>query len=81
MSSLITLQLICKPHKSGAAAEAVVVGVDDAKDGIGVVAQVQEIVNFQAEGEAFDFVKNRDVKEGHAIILVSNELVAHVAVV
>lgn len=61
ISSLISLQLKCQPHKGGAAAEAVVVsvgvGVDAVKDGIGVVALVQEIVKFQAKGEALDFIK------------------------
>ena len=62
ISSLISLQLKCQPHKGGAAAEAaeavvVGVGVDAVKDGIGVVALVQEIVKFQAKGEALDFIK------------------------
>ena len=51
----------------GAAAEGVVVGVgvDAVEDGVGVVALVQEVVEFEAEDEALPFVLGGG--EGHII--------------
>jgi len=67
MTSLITLQFECESEHSGAAAEGVVVGVgvDAVEDGVGVVALVQEVVEFEAEDEALPFVLGGG--EGHII--------------
>ena len=64
-------------------AEGVVVGVgvDAVEDGVGVVALVQEVVEFEAEDEALPFVLGGGVEEGHALVLVGGELAAHVVVV
>ena len=67
----------------GAAAEGVVVGVgvDGVEDGVGVVALVQEVVEFEAEDEVLELVLGRGVEEGHTLVLVGGELAAHVVVV
>ena len=70
-------------EQGGAAAEGVVVGVgvDAVEDGVGVVALVEEVVEFEAEDEAFPFVLCRGVEEGHVLVLVGGELAAHVVIV
>ena len=45
------------------------------------MALVQEVVEFEAEDEAFPFVLCRGVEEGHALVLVGGELAAHVVIV
>ena len=65
------LQFKRRPEHDGAAAEGVVVGVgvDAVEEGVGVVALVQEVVEFEAENEALPFVLGRGVEEGHALVL------------
>ena len=77
------LKLEHGPEQDRAATEAevVAVGVDAVEDGVGVVALVQEIVEFEAEYEPFQLVLRRSVEEGHALVLVGGELAAHVVVV
>ena len=45
------------------------------------MALVQEVVEFEAEDEALEFVLGGGVEEGHALVLVGGELAAHVIVV
>ncbi len=77
------LQLKRCSQQGGAAAEGVVVGVgvDAVEDGVGVVALVQEVIEFEAEDEALEFVLGGGVEEGHALVLVGGELAAHMVVV
>ena len=51
ISSSYSLQFKRRSQQGGAAAEGVVVGVgvDAVEDGVGVVALVQEVVEFEAE--------------------------------
>ena len=80
MLSLTALQFKCQAEQGGAAAEGVVVGVgvDAVEEGVGVVALVQEVVEFEAEDEALEFVLGRGVEEGHALVLVGKIGRAHV---
>ena len=77
------LQFKRRSQQGGATAEAVVVGVgiDAVEDGVGVVALVQEVIEFEAEDEALEFVLGGGVEEGHALVLVRGELAAHVVIV
>lgn len=77
------LQFKRRSQQGGAAAEGVVVGVgvDAVEDGVGVVALVEEIVEFKAEDEALPFVLGGGVEEGHVLVLVGSELAAHVVIV
>ena len=83
MSSSTALQFECQSQHCGAAAEGVVVdvGVDAVEEGVGVVALVQEIGEFQAEDALLPFVLRGGVEEGHIFILVGGDLAAHVVVV
>ena len=83
ISSSYSLQFKRRSQQGGAAAEGVVVGVgvDAVEDGVGVVALVQEVVEFEAEDEALEFVLGGGVEEGHALVLVGGALAAHVVVV
>ena len=75
ISSSYSLQFKRGPEHDGAAAEGVVVGVgvDAVEDGVGVVALVQEVVEFEAENEALPFVLGRGVEHGadgaHVLVL------------
>ena len=83
ISSSYSLQFKrCSQH-DGAAAEGVVigVGVDAVEDGVGVVALVQEIGEFQTEDALLPLVLCGGVEEGHALVLVGGELAAHMVVV
>ena len=83
ISSSYSLQFKrCSQH-CGAAAKGVVVGVgvDAVEEGVGVVALVQEVVEFEAEDEALPFVLGGGVEEGHVLVLVGGDLAAHVVVV
>ena len=77
------LQFKRRSQHGGATAEGVVVGVgvDAVEDGVGVVALVQEVVEFEAEDEALPLVLCGGIEEGHALVLVGGELAAHVVVV
>ncbi len=79
----LSLQFERGAEHHSATAEAVVVGVgiDAVEDGVGVVALVQEVIEFEAEDEALPFVLGRGVEEGHALVLVGGELAAHVVIV
>ena len=83
ISSSYSLQFKRGAEQGCAAAEGVVigVGVDAVEDGVGVVALVQEVVEFEAEDEAFEFVLGGGVEEGHVLVLVRGELAAHMVVV
>ena len=83
MSSLTALQLECYSEHCRAAAEGVVVGVgvDAVEEGVGVVALVQEVGEFQAEDALLPLVLRGGVEEGHALVLVGGDLAAHVVVV
>ena len=77
------LQFKRRSQHDGAAAEGVVVGVgvDAVEDGVGVVALVQEVVEFEAEDALLPLVLGGGVEEGHALVLVGGELAAHVVIV
>ena len=77
------LQLKRYSHHCRAAAEGVVVGVgvDAVEEGVGVVALVQEVGEFQAEDALLPFVLRGGVEEGHALVLVGGDLAAHMVVV
>ena len=45
------------------------------------MALVQEVVEFEAEDEAFEFVLGGGVEEGHALVLVGGELATHMVIV
>ncbi len=79
----MSLQFKRGAEHHSATAEAVVVGigVDAVEEGVGVAALVQEVVEFEAEDEAFPFVLRGGVEEGHALVLVGGELAAHVVIV
>jgi len=83
ISSSYSLQFKRGSQHDRSAAEGVVVGVgvDAVEDGVGVVALVEEVVEFEAEDEALEFVLGGGVEEGHALVLVGGELAAHVVVV
>jgi len=78
MLSLTALQFKCQAEQGGAAAEGVVVGVgvDAVEDGVGVVALVQEVVEFEAEDALLPFVLRGGVEEGHVFVLVGGDLAA-----
>ena len=42
---------------------------------------VEEVVEFEAEDEALEFVLGGGVEEGHVLVLVGGELAAHVVIV
>ena len=77
------LQFKRRSQHDGAAAEGVVVGVgvDAVEDGVGVVALVQEVVEFEAEDALLPLVLGGGVEEGHALVLVGGELAAHMVVI
>ena len=90
LKSFVTLHLFTDrlqfkrgAEHGGATAEGVVVGVgvDAVEEGVGVVALVQEVAEFEAENEAFPFVLGGGVEEGHVLVLVGGELAAHMVVV
>ncbi len=83
ISSSYSLQFKRRSQHDSAAAEAVVVGVgvDAVEDGVGVVALVQEVIEFETEDEVLPLVLGGGVEEGHALVLVGGELAAHVVVV
>ena len=45
------------------------------------MALVEEVVEFEAEDEALEFVLGGGVEEGHALVLVRGELAAHMVIV
>ena len=83
MLSLTALQFKRRPEQGGAAAEGVVVGVgvDAVEEGVGVVALVQEVGEFQTEDALLPLVLRGGVEEGHALVLIGGDLAAHVVVV
>ena len=83
ISSSYSLQLKRRSHHDCAAAEGVVVGVgvDAVEDGVGVVALVQEIGEFQTEDALLPLVLGGGVEERHVLVLVGGELAAHVVIV
>jgi len=83
ISSSYSLQFKRGSQHDRSAAEGVVVGVgvDAVEDGVGVVALVEEVVEFEAEDEALEFVLGGGVEEGHVLVLVGSELTAHVVIV
>ena len=57
------------------------IGVDTIEDGVGIMALVQEVGEFETKDEAFQLILNRGVEKRHTLIGVDGDLPAHMVIV